>query len=120
MHINISEPLSIEDYDLCVIWGNILDNALAAASKADKDKYVYVQAEIVKRNFIINIKNSMKQNLLPKDFGIQHFGTGLINVNKIVQKENGIINTEIGDTFFEISIMLPIVYGSVHDINGAV
>lgn len=106
--INISKPLSINDYDLCVIWGNILDNALAAANMATEEKYVYVQAEIVKRNLIINVKNGTQKNILPQEFEIQCFGTGLMNVRKIVEKENGIMSIETREDTFEISIMLPI------------
>ncbi len=107
--INISRPLSIDDYDLCVVWGNILDNAVSAASMATEEKYVYVQAEIVKRNLVINVKNGVRKNTLPEKFEVQSFGTGLMNVRKIVEKENGIMDIEIKDKVFEISVMLPIV-----------
>ncbi len=107
-NINITKPLMIDDYDLCIIWGNILDNAIKAA-EASQEKYILVQAEIVKRNLIINVKNSVSPDMREMDFGIQNWGTGLKNVNNIVQKEHGIMDIEIKGAVFEISIMLPIV-----------
>jgi len=107
--INIPKMIDIEEYDLCIIWGNILDNAMEAADIAENERYIYVQAEIVKKNLIINIKNSIKLDMLSEKFGMQNWGIGLRNVNKIVQKENGIMDIEIKGTVFEISIMLPVI-----------
>lgn len=107
-NVNISKPLMIDEYDLCIILGNILDNAIKAADAAE-EKYILVQAEIVKKNLIINVKNSVGSDVQQKDFEIQNWGTGLQNVNKIVQKENGIMDIEVKSKVFEISIMLPIV-----------
>lgn len=42
------------------------------------------------------------------------WGTGLTNVNKIVQKENGIMDIEIKGAVFDISIMLPV---AVYDMK---
>ncbi len=107
-NVNISKPLMIDEYDLCIIWGNILDNAVKAADVSE-EKYILVQAETVKRNLIINVKNAAASDIGQEDFGMKDWGTGLKNVNKIVQKENGIMDIEIKGTVFDISIMLPIV-----------
>lgn len=115
-NINIPKPLRIDDYDLCIIWGNILDNAINAAG-VTKYKYIFVQTEIIKKNLLINVKNSIAPDILQNGLERQNWGTGLKNVNRIVQRENGIMDIEINDTVFEISIMLPIVQESAHDIN---
>lgn len=107
-NVNISKPLMIDEYDLCIIWGNILDNAIKAADVSE-ERYILVQAETVKRNLIINVKNAVTSDIGQEDFGMKDWGTGLKNVNKIVQKENGIMDIEIKGTVFDISIMLPIV-----------
>lgn len=107
-NVNIAKPLLIDEYDLCIIWGNILDNAIKAAD-ASMERYIFVQAEIVKRNLIINVKNATASDIVQNDFGTKDWGTGLKNVNKIVQKENGIMEIKRKDAVFDISIMLPIV-----------
>ena len=115
-NINIPKPLRIDDYDLCIIWGNILDNAINAAG-VTKYKYIFVQTEIIKKNLLINVKNSIAPDILQNGLDRQNWGTGLKNVNRIVQRENGIMDIEINDTVFEISILLPIVQESAYDIN---
>ena len=50
-------------------------------------------------------------------FGKQNWGTGITNVNKIVQRLKGIMNIEIKDDAFEISIMLPVAEHTVYDIK---
>lgn len=115
--VNMSRHLNIDEYDLCVIWGNILDNAINAAGTINGEKYVYVQGEIVKRNLIINVKNSIKENMRIEKFGKQNWGTGITNVNKIVQRLKGIMNIEIKDDAFEISIMLPVAEHTIYDIK---
>ena len=116
-NVTISRPLIMNEYDLCIIWGNLLDNAINAADISE-EKYILVQAEIVKRNLIICVKNSMRSDRIldfkQKTFGIENWGTGLNNVNKIVQKENGIMDIEIKDSVFDISIMLPIASHLCH------
>lgn len=106
-NINISKPLIMDEYDLCIIWGNILDNAIKAADVSE-ERYIFVQAEIVKKNLIINVKNSVGSDMQRKDFEVQNWGTGLKNINKIVKKENGIMDIEIKNMVFEISILLPV------------
>lgn len=103
----------IDEYDLCIIWGNILDNAIKAA-EVSEERNILVQAGIVKRNLIINVKNTMVPDGRQKAFGMDDWGTGLTNVNKIVQKENGIMDIEIKGAVFDISIMLPV---AVYDMK---
>ena len=111
--VTISKPLIIDEYDLCIIWGNILDNAIKAA-EVSEERNILVQAGIVKRNLIINVKNTMVPDGRQKAFGMDDWGTGLTNVNKIVQKENGIMDIEIKGAVFDISIMLPV---AVYDMK---
>lgn len=111
--VTISKPLMIDEYDLCIIWGNILDNAIKAA-EVSEERNILVQAGIVKRNLIINVKNTMVPDGRQKAFGMDDWGTGLTNVNKIVQKENGIMDIEIKGAVFDISIMLPV---AVYDMK---
>ena len=107
-NINISKLLMIDDYDLCLIWGNILDNAIKAANISE-ERYILVQAEILKRNLIINVKNAVASDIGQENFGMKDWGTGLKNVNRVVQKENGVMDIETKGMVFDISIMLPIV-----------
>ena len=57
---HISPECSVDDFDLCVIFGNLLDNALEACLKMPKesDRYINIKAYMVKKCMLIEIINS--------------------------------------------------------------
>lgn len=104
--MNIKQPLAADEYDLCVIFGNILDNAIKAAENAKTEQFVSVRTEVVKNSLVINVKNSAAD--LPDRFDVQNYGTGLMNVRKTVEKGKGIMEIQTSSGCFEISILLPL------------
>ncbi len=104
--INIKQPLAADEYDLCVIFGNILDNAIKAAEDAKNEQFVSVRTEAVKNYLVINVKNSAVN--LPDRFDVQNYGTGLMNVRKTVEKGKGIMEIRTNSGYFEISVLLPL------------
>ncbi|MDE6592664.1 MAG: GHKL domain-containing protein [Oscillospiraceae bacterium] len=104
--MNIKQPLAADEYDLCVIFGNILDNAIKAAEDAKDEQFVSVRTEAVKNYLVINVKNSAAE--LPERFDVQNYGTGLMNVRKTVEKGKGIMEIRTTGGCFEISILLPL------------
>ena len=104
--MNIKRPLAADDHDLCVIFGNILDNAIKAAENAETEQFVSVRTEAVKNSLVINVKNSAAE--LPDRFDVQNYGTGLMNVRKTVEKGKGIMEIQTKGGCFEISILLPL------------
>ena len=109
--MNIKQPLAADEYDLCVIFGNILDNAIKAAGEAENEQFVSVRTEAVKNYLVINVKNSAAS--LPDRFDVQNYGTGLMNVRNTVEKGNGIMEIETNSGYFEISILLPLARQTV-------
>ena len=104
--MNIKQPLAADEYDLCVIFGNILDNAIKAAGNAKDEQFVSVRTEAVKNSLVINVKNSAEY--LPDRFDVQNYGTGLMNVRRTVEKGKGIMEIQTNSGYFEISILLPL------------
>lgn len=103
--MNIKQSFEADEYDLCVIFGNILDNAIKAAEYAKDERFVSVRAETVKNYLVINVKNSAAD--LPDRFDMQNYGTGLMNVRKTVEKGKGIMEIRTNSGCFEISILFP-------------
>ena len=104
--MNIKQTLAADEYDLCVIFGNILDNAIKAAETAKDEQFVSIRTEAVKNSLVINVKNSAAD--LPDRFDVQNYGTGLMNVRKTVEKGKGIMEIQTNSGCFEISILLPL------------
>lgn len=111
--VHIPPECPIDDFDLCVIFGNLLDNALEACRKmeTESNRFITIHASMVKKCQLIEIINSiMKQPGCPRD------GIGLRNVKDTIAKYNGTLSINTDDNIFRISILLPCIYAA-HDTN---
>lgn len=117
-HITFSEDISIvpdkvplTDYDLCVVIGNLLDNAYNAVSQvADKEKTVSIHISVNDSDsFIIFVKNTYDANggngHTRDDF--EH-GYGLSNIEKIVDTYHGVMQYKTDD-YFAVTIVIPVI-----------
>lgn len=112
----VPEELQVADIDLCVIIGNLMDNAMEAAIKLPnpKDRFIRVYIREMKGQLYISITNSVggevkKINLeyISTKLGLNH-GFGLKRIDSIVNKYNGFINRQNEEGVFATEIILPI------------
>lgn len=135
---HIPPECPIDDFDLCVIFGNLLDNALEACQKIpiESDRFINIQAHLVKKCLLIEIINSAEIKTIPAieiktPENVNHYigsnsrvkhpiyikhGIGLRNVKDAIAKYNGTMSINTNDNIFRVSILLPCV-SPVHDIN---
>lgn len=113
--MQVPKECGIDEFDFCILFGNILDNAIEACEKMDldKNKWIEIQCKKVKKCLLLEVKNSMKENFIKKEkvsinARQKGHGIGLFNVNDMVQKYNGVINIEMEQRTFLISILLPL------------
>jgi sensor histidine kinase regulating citrate/malate metabolism len=107
----VPKVLPVSEIDLCVIIGNLLDNAMEASLKlAQKDRIIRVYIDIFNEYLYISVTNAMKGKT-DKSYisskGENH-GFGLISIDKIAKKYNGHINRQNEDGIFATEIMLPL------------
>lgn len=59
--VQILSECCINEFDLCVLFGNLLDNALEACERiqSDESRFVHIKAGTVKKCFLIEVQNSM-------------------------------------------------------------
>lgn len=100
--VHIPHDCPADDFDLCVIFGNLLDNALEACQKlpADSNPFITVHAHMVKKCLLIEIANSMPQSGNRKD------GIGLRNVREAAEKYNGTLQIDARDDIFRVTVLL--------------
>lgn len=124
--VQMPKGYSINEFDLCVLFGNILDNALEACGRmrGGESCFINVQARTEKKCFLIEIKNSVdmeemnavgftnKEN--PREHGI-----GLLNVSDVVYEYNGVLNVESEEGIFITSVLIPL-NDAAHDIEKVV
>lgn len=63
LELNIPEQLSITSFDMSIILGNLLDNAINACSKLEKEKRLGVKIKYKRGRLIIKISNTYNRNL---------------------------------------------------------
>lgn len=112
----VPENLQVADIDLCVIIGNLMDNAMEAAVKLEshKDRFIRVYIREMKGQLYISITNSTageikktNKEYISTKLGINH-GFGLKRVDSIVDKYNGFINRQSEEGVFATEIILPL------------
>lgn len=111
-HIDLPSNLMIPDLDLCIVFGNLLENALEACRfvKTDKNRFINVDCKIQNGALMIIMDNSFdgfinKVNASLKSrkkFG----GIGLKMVQAVVGKYRGTIEMEYPQNVFSIFVKL--------------
>ena len=111
---SIPEQLKVDDFDITVILGNLLDNAIEACGKLEKEKkWIRISIKLVKNQLFIRMDNPYTGQLRRqgdrlltlKADGRSH-GIGLENVRRIVEKYHGLMETDTEDQVFRTKVML--------------
>lgn len=110
--IKIPEALEMDSFDATIIIGNILDNAIEAASKVEKEKELRVLLIYDRRRIIFEVHNTytgiikLEQGKLQtvKDNWLYH-GIGLQNVALVTERYNGTVDINFDNNWFKICVM---------------
>ena len=98
------------DYDLCIILGNLLDNCIAACIKCNNSRYINISIETTDNDkFVIHCENrSPVIDSTARQHSIDH-GFGLSNISHTVEKNNGFFVYQQKNDIFYTDIMIPII-----------
>lgn len=104
--------LPIERYDLCVVLGNLLDNALEASKKIKiaEDRRILVHIRSSESSLFIRIRNQVERevtDLHSKKANPDYHGIGLTNINRICEKYGGHMTIETASQQFDNMVVLP-------------
>ncbi len=112
--VNLPGQLPIPDLELCVLFGNCMNNAIEACGylKDRNSRFIHVESKIQNGILFIVIDNSFdgfinkvnNQLKSRKKFG----GVGLKTVQAVVGKYKGSIDMEYPQNVFSISLKLPL------------
>lgn len=97
----------IDDFDLCTIFANALDNAINACRLADSEKSIHIRGECQGGFYMLEFENTCLPGPLPP------MGTGLSNINTAARKYHGAMQTEKTADTFQLNILLSIQPGSI-------
>ncbi len=112
--VKVPERLSVEDVDLCVILGNLLDNALEACGKIDEEnRFLRIYMQVNKSQLYLSIQNSAREE---PDFNERNYitqkrgnhGLGMKRVQAAVDKYHGYLNLANEPGIFAAEVTIPV------------
>ena len=110
----VPEKLSVLEVDLCVILGNLLDNAMEACLRQNEgERFVRVFIGVLKEQLYISVTNSAARveksggKYLSSKKSSTH-GFGLMRIDRIADKYGGFVNRQNEEGVFATEILLPL------------
>ena len=111
--LQIPENLNVDPCDITVILGNILDNAIEAASRVVGERKINILFIYNRGRILLKAENTYSEKIVIKQGTLQTgksdkmpHGIGLQNTRYAVEKYHGMMDIHYNDKWFEICIML--------------
>ncbi|MCR5089599.1 MAG: GHKL domain-containing protein [Oscillospiraceae bacterium] len=109
-----SENPNISDASLCVVFGNLLENAIEASGRLPAtERSIVLSARVIGDMLFISLDNAFDGQFKKKDgdyLSGKHAGTGtgLVSVRSIAERHSGSASFEAGESVFrsEVSVRL--------------
>lgn len=106
--------LPVSQLDLCVILGNLIDNAVEACDKMESHKFLRLYMCVRKKQLYISVTNATSEVIRKLDWEYismkrGNHGHGLKRIDLTVAKCGGYINRQNEPGVFATEIMLPLV-----------
>lgn len=106
--------IPLNDYDLCVILGNMLDNCLnACRNNSSAENHIHLQITMDKQNCLLIHTINSYQNVsltvsnIKQNIDLYH-GFGLKNIKKIAEIYHGMCYTK-AEQDFQVYVVIPII-----------
>lgn len=110
INIKVATDINVDNTDLSIIIGNLMDNAINALLKCIENKYLKIEIKQNQNIFIMKIENSYEGLIKQKNGKIisyrKNHGIGLQNVRRVVEKYSGEMDIDYQDNIFATKILL--------------
>jgi len=115
LRLEISSEMQISDIDLCVLLGNVLDNAIEAVDKLNcNEKIIFIELIYKKGILFIKTRNQYEGSIEWLETGKRIkskkpesvHGYGLQSVSKIVSRYHGTLSIDVMDHEFCLDILM--------------
>lgn len=114
-HLDIKVPsdLELESFDMVVILGNLLDNAIEALKKLKENKTLWVSIRYDRGILIIRTQNNFDGKISVGSKGLittkedkGNHGLGLKNIKSTLEKYNGLLEYSYTDNMFKADVLM--------------
>lgn len=109
---DIPRSLDIPDIDFCIIFGNLLENAIEACISQEGDhRFINIKTAVKEKILVIMIRNTYEKELIVKNniyYSTKHEGAGigLPSVRRVVEKNKGYMQLKHDNGYFSVDIIL--------------
>ena len=108
------QNLTVSDIDLCVILGNLIDNAVESCEKtAEGTRFIRLYTGVFKKQLYLSVSNSTAETVRKLDAAYisakrGSHGHGLKRIDRVVEKYGGYVNRQNEPGVFATEILLPL------------
>ncbi len=112
--VAVPRSLTVSDIDLCVILGNLIDNAMESCEKVvEEQRFLRLYIGVLKQQLYISISNATAETVRKIDAAYisakrGNHGHGLRRIDRVVEKYGGYVNRQNEPGVFATEILLPL------------
>lgn len=106
--LRFPQPSALDDFDLCVIFANAMDNAIQACLSLSSGASIHIQGKPQGDFYFLTFENTCTPGPLPPR------GQGLRNVHAVAEKYHGAMTVEKRGQAFSLSVLLNISIQRTH------
>lgn len=113
LDLSIPMQLDMPSFDMAVILGNLLDNAICANLALSHNRYINVAVRFDKGRLLIKIENPYEGILREQDGKLlttktdhKHHGIGMDSIRNTLKKYDGILTVDHSDNIFRAQILM--------------
>lgn len=113
LDLSIPSNLKIDSMDIAILLGNLLDNALLATQRQVSNREITLEMSYDKNLLYIHIVNpydgKVKQlngRYLTTKKDIENHGVGLLSVEEVVQKYQGLLEIHHDEQLFQVNVAI--------------
>ena len=117
--MELPENTGVSDTDLCIVFGNCIENAIEACRKVSDGRFIKVNSKLVGKMVAITVDNSFNGELSAAGdafLSLKHEGEGIgtSSVKAIAEKYGGAAQFDASGGVFQVSVMLRVQKSGIY------
>lgn len=103
--VALPERLSLTDEELCILLGNLLENAVKSCLELPREqRHIFLRCRAEEGSFRLAVDNSFDR----QRGGKTGQGLGLLSVRSVVERHGGLMHIDKETELYQISLLIPI------------